>query len=499
MRLFSRLVVSHTAPVVVLALALALVLAAIGRMTQLVGDLGEDELGTLAREGALHEADWNLDLSMRHAVVRCAHGEVEAATADVERNAAILRARIPATAPVNADLHRASVRYLELADQLLAGGVCGGMAAAVERQRTELDASITTIWVARLAELHAAARAQEADVGRLGMLALVVGVLVAVAALALALWTARRMAGEISTPLQEIARVARRLARGDFGEQLEVGGPVEIVELAEELERMRVRLAELESLKQGFLASVSHELRTPLSKIREALALLTDGACGPLQERQARVVAIARTACEREIRIVTTLLDLSRLRAGTPLRRRDGASIDDVLSSAITEEEGEAKSRKVSLVVERSGETVRTALDEALLERAFANLVRNAVAVSKPGQTVRIERTVEAHQGRSFAVVRVSDEGPGVPSEVRETLFEPFVTVAVDASPKALGVGLGLALSREVARAHGGDLELEDRDSKGACFALRLPLDARVSRPPRALEGAPVGALGAIS
>jgi two-component system sensor histidine kinase GlrK len=486
MRLFSRLVLSHAAPVLVVTVPLALVLGAIGRMTQLARAIDEDELATLAREGSLHEADWHLDLSMRHAVGRCARGEEAEATEAIARNASLLRERIQTTAPVNDQLHRASVHYLDLADRLLAAGVCGEEAVRVEQERAELDARITTIWVERLADLHAAARAREASVDELGTFALVSGVIIAGIALVLALWIAHRMAAEISTPLQEIARVALRLARGDFREALRIEGPVEIVELAEELDRMRVRLAELEALKQGFLASVSHELRTPLSKIREALALLVDGACGPLQERQARVVEIARTACEREIRIVTTLLDLSRLRAGRPLQRRSGVSVDEILASAVREEEPDARARNVAITVDYEGETVRASLDEAMLERAIANLVRNAVSVSKPGQKVRIQRSLEERGGETFAVVRVRDEGPGVPADVRDSLFEPFVTAAVHSSPKGLGIGLGLALAREVARAHGGDLELEPEVDQGACFALRIPLDRRTATPARA-------------
>lgn len=495
MRLFSRLVVSHTAPVLVVSVALALVLFAIGRMTQLVRDLGENELGTLAREGALHEAVWNLDLSMRHAANGCLNGAPLVSGEAVDRQTAVLRERISATAPVNAELQDASRRYLELGDRLLSAHGCGDLALSIERERAVLDARITTIWVERLAELHAAARAQEAGVASLGGIALVVGVVIACVALGFALWTARRMAGQISAPLQQISRVAQRLSRGDFDQSITTEGPIEVVELAEELERMRIRLAELESLKQGFLASVSHELRTPLSKIREALALLSDGACGPLQDRQARVVAIARTACEREIRIVTTLLDLSRLRAGAPLRRRSGVSIDDVLLSAIAEEQPDARARRVELEVEHHGEPIRTSIDEVLLERAFANLIRNAASVSKPGQRVRITRAFESHEGRSFAVVRVHDEGPGIPHEVRETLFAPFVTVAVDTSPKALGIGLGLALSREVARAHGGELELDTEVERGACFVMRLPIGASDIPPP--LRQTTFGVLGA--
>src|SRR5690349_20747858 len=105
---------------------------------------------------------------------------------------------------------------------------------------------------------------------------------------------------------------------------------------------MRADLAELDALKQGFLASVSHEMRTPLGKIREALSLLADGTAGTLADRQRSVVDIARRACETEIRLVTTLLDLSRLRAGTLLRIDPRQRLDDALREAVAAETSEA-------------------------------------------------------------------------------------------------------------------------------------------------------------
>lgn len=488
MRLVTRLTVSHTLPLIVISAALALVLAALGRMTLLVGDLGDDELGTLARESSLHGADWNLDLAMRHAQLQCARGDEAIARDAVRDSATVLRARIPETVPVTPALAEASEGYLRLADTMLARGVCAP--GDLQAERNELDARITTIWVDRLAELHTAAREQEERARALGTTALLAGVLLACVALLLSLWTARRLSREISKPLRRISVMASRLSNGDFGQTITATGPVEIVELAEELERMRARLEELETLKQGFLASVSHELRTPLSKIREALSLLSDGAVGKLDDRQARVVAIARNACEREIRLVSTLLDLSRLRAGNPLRRRSGISVDDVIRRAVTDEESEAAGRGVDLELRAAGDTPSSAIDEALLERAVANLIRNAVAVSRRGQRVLVEREVVRAGPMSEVILRVSDEGPGVPDAVKGVLFDPFVTVPVTGSPKAVGTGLGLALSREVARAHGGELELDESRAVGASFVMRLPLADRASRPPPGLHEA---------
>lgn len=494
MTLSARLLASHTTPLVVVLVALGFVLASLGRVTQIIGDLEQNELRTLVREGALHQAAWNLDLAMRRVGARCASPVSAAAAArDVETRTAALARQLAETQRASSALLDASRAYVELARRLLAEGVCSSAYASAERERAELDATMTTVWVERLAELHEAAREQDERARRLGASALWAGVAVSLVGIVLAFAAARRLATQIGEPLANIARVARRLARGDFDEPLSSEGPQEIAHLATELERMRVRLAELDTLKQGFLASVSHEMRTPLSKIREALALLSDGACGKLDPAQQRVVAIARTACEREIRLVTTLLDLSRLQAGAPLRLRGGASLDGALDRAVEDETADAQARGVTIELRREGEIPATRLDEALVERAFANLIRNAVSVSSAGQRVTVERTLVERDGRRGVAVTVRDQGPGVPAAVRESIFEPFVTMRVVDSPKSVGVGLGLALAREVARAHGGDVHVEDDAGRGARFVFWIPLDTRPSAPPDAQASALVG------
>jgi two-component system sensor histidine kinase GlrK len=339
-------------------------------------------------------------------------------------------------------------------------------------KRWQLDEQLTDAWVASTAELHEAVERKEEEARRVGGAALSVGLATAFAALVLGVLVARRLSRLVTEPLGDLARVAHRVGEGDFRPAASVQGPLEVETLGAELDRMRARLAELDALKQGFLATVSHELRTPLSKLREALALLGDGVAGPLTDKQRRLVEIARIACEREIRTVNTLLDLSRLRAGSSLKFQSGASIDEAIREAVAEHADEAREAGISLEVELQGEAPRSILDAAMVERAVANLVRNAVGVSVRGQRVQVRRELWA--GR--AVVTVKDEGPGVAPEIRRTVFDAFVTHAVANSPKGVGVGLGLALAREVARAHGGDLELVEDGAPGATFQLTVPL-----------------------
>jgi two-component system sensor histidine kinase GlrK len=489
----------------VLTLALGLILAALVQLTMMLGQVHDQELGDLGTDAKLHAVAWEVDVVMRHGHEACS---IDAEAAGSRTREAVrarvdeLRGEIALRPGASQGLLRLSERYVDLGDRVLRGDACAALVSReVQRERALLDEEITNHWVDRLSELSAALQRKDDEARALGKLASFGGVTLAAVAFLVSLLLARRLARDVGGPLADLSALARRVGRGDLRGRVEVDGPAEVMTLAEELEHMRERLLQLEGLKQGFLASVSHELRTPLSKIREALALLSDGAVGKLEERQARVVAIARTACEREIRMVTTLLDFSRLRAGTPLRFRTGTSLDDLVKSAVADEAQDAAARDVKVDLQIQGEAPVMTLDGELVERAIANLVRNAAGVSKAKQTVHVRRELldrgpDGQPGR-WARVSVRDHGPGVPEDLRETIFDAFVTRAVPKSPKAIGVGLGLALAREVSQAHGGDLVLAENGAGGAEFHLWVPFDK--SAPSRLAAAAPFAILPMVA
>ncbi len=483
MKLFTRLLISHAIPVLVVTVALALSLVALLRISVVLTTLNDKELATLGSEGALHAAAWEVDVAMRHAHVACARGRPdEEVRKPIEEKARKLRSVLQKAPPVPSSMRLLADGYLVAAGEVDSGSACEKLlGAALQERRAQLDEQLTNVWVDRLAELHRAVSEKDGQARQIAVFAVWLGIPLAIASFVIAMLIARHMTRVVTSPLASLAQTAQRVGRGDFQTPVEIAGPAEILALAEELERMRAQLQQLETLKQGFLASVSHELRTPLSKIREALALLQDGAVGPIDERQTRVLQIARTACEREIRMVTTLLDLSRLRAGSPIQLRDGCAIDAVLQRVMTDERAEAQSRGVHLELTTEGESKACRLDPVLMECAVGNIIRNAVAVSSRGQRVRVVRSVESVTGEADRVqdwvrIRVSDEGPGVPEDIRSTIFDAFVTRSVPRSGKALGIGIGLALAREVALAHGGELTLLSSERRGSSFELRVPL-----------------------
>lgn len=486
MRLVSRLALSHALPVGLMAIALAVVLGALLQITSALKEVRDAELGMLHSEEAIHRAAWAVEVAMRHNAEACAKGRSsEEAARAIRWRLEELEQQLAGTGGAVRDTILGPVRdYQVLASRVTSSDTCKDLQSnATQRERERLDEQLTNAWISRMFELHSALRVKDEEARRAGSSAFSGGIVLALVACAAAALLANRIGRTVTRPLASLAENVRRVGKGDFTEPIpNQHGPLEVRELSEEIEAMRRRLAELDTLKQGFLASVSHEMRTPLTKIREALALLSDGAGGSLTERQERIVQIAQVACEREIRTVTTLLDLSRLRAGAPLKRHEGALVDEVVRSAARDEEPEARERGVTIDVEMQGEAPTASLDTALVACAVANVLRNAVAVSKKGQRVQVRRTNEARgpDGRagSFVRIDVKDEGPGIPPDVREVLFDAFVTHSVANSPKRVGIGLGLALAREIARAHGGDIDFGEESKGGAVFRIWLACDA---------------------
>jgi signal transduction histidine kinase len=226
---------------------------------------------------------------------------------------------------------------------------------------------------------------------------------------------------------------------------------------------MRRALAVRDEERATLLAGIAHEVRNPLGAMQLFAGMLAEDLRG---RPEAAHVDRIQAEVARLGRITDTFLDYARPRP---------VELEDVDAAAIVAEAADlaqplALQRGVTL--ETAGEG-RLCADREALGRAVLNLVRNAVEASPPGAAVR----VEAHGGADEAVVEVCDRGPGLTGEVRERAFQPFFTT------KENGTGLGLALARKVALAHGGAVALLPREGGGTLARITLPRNASMPHP----------------
>lgn len=486
----SRLLLSHGALALLVAVSLAVTLQGLLRMVGLVTLMGNEGLAGVDAEEDVHRAAWVVEVSARHGRVQCELGREGEARLGLEDGRQRLRAMLARETVPQGSIREVSTRYLNFVDRALQGDPCAFLARPdTDRERAQLDEDLTNAWVERLRDVHEEMREKENLAKHIGTTATALGFAIAALAAVASFVVARSIAASVNMPIAELARAATRL--GELGEGaatpiLVSGGPTEVQELARDLERMRRRIEEIDQLKQTFLANVSHELRTPLARLREALSLLSDDSLGEVNARQRRVLDLARRACEEEVRLVSSLLDLSRLRSGQSIQLQERVSLGPVLDAAVASEREAASRRKIDI---RGPSSVRATLtaDTSLLERAVANLLRNAASVSKSGDVVELDVDVD----ETKAVVRVRDHGPGVPQGARERLFTPFASAPVPGADRPFSLGLGLAFAREVARAHGGELELTSTDEHGSTFSFVLPLTHAPPLSPPSLEGTP--------
>ena len=246
-----------------------------------------------------------------------------------------------------------------------------------------------------------------------------------------------------------------RWGEGDLSTRIEESGSDELAFLAQRFNHAAERVETLLKSHKSLLANASHELRSPLARIRMGLELMEPQASPAFRQE------ILRNIAELD-QLVDEILLASRLDA----RESDIGTIEPVDLTGLAAEE--CARAGAELVPTDDGRALVVQGVAKLLRRAVRNLLENARRYSNGHVTVELRR-----EGQ-YAVVRVRDQGPGVPAEERERIFEPFYRLA-GASERYGGVGLGLALVRSITQRHHGSVKCEGQDGAGACFVVRIP------------------------
>jgi two-component system sensor histidine kinase KdpD len=219
-----------------------------------------------------------------------------------------------------------------------------------------------------------------------------------------------------------------------------------------------------DSIKTALLRAVSHELRSPLTAIRVAVESLASPLLSLGPADRASLLETVHAEAERLDRVVGNLLDLSRVQAGAVQPQRGLRSLDGIVVQALSGLEGH---ERVDVLIPADLPLVE--VDAVQIERVLVNLFENAIKFSPAGTPVRVVATAEPNE----VVLRVEDEGPGIPRHELERIFEPFRHASTVAGGK--GTGLGLAIARGLAEANGGRLYAAAHAGGGASFVLALP------------------------
>lgn len=278
-----------------------------------------------------------------------------------------------------------------------------------------------------------------------------------------------------------VARGIRELAAGDLEARAAVPGADEVAALASDVNALALRLGEaraeriaLDRERRDLTASISHDLRTPLSTIRAMVDALDDGVVSDTAGMKRYFVTIRRDI-ERLDRMIDDLFELAQMDAGALRLQRDHVALHEIVGDVVSAMRPRAEQAGLTLDLVIAGETSEALLDGDRLERAVANLLRNAIEHTPPGGRVWV--TVAESGGQ--VSLEVADTGEGIDPAVLPNIWTRFYRAERSrARPDAGsdGAGLGLAITRGIVEAHGGTVEVASEPDLGTTFTVRIPV-----------------------
>ena len=286
------------------------------------------------------------------------------------------------------------------------------------------------------------------------------------------------LARTIVRPIRRLARAAVRVRLGRAREVVVPRLPSrrdEIGMLARALSDMSLALRARMDATEAFAADVTHEIKNPLASLRsasEGLERISDPAL------QAKLIAIVRDDVQRLDRLITDISEASRLDAQLSRTRFVAVDIGALIAGLVAQREARGIARGVRLHFDQVGAAPLPVLgDGARLERVFENLLDNAISFSPDNGVV----SVSALRDQRELVVRLDDEGPGVPTDQRDAVFRRFQSIRPSTEAFGQHSGLGLAIARTIVEGHQGSIMVESREDRmsGARFVVRLPLAER--------------------
>lgn len=273
----------------------------------------------------------------------------------------------------------------------------------------------------------------------------------------------------LTRPLQEMSRLTKQYAKGDFSERIVTTGNDEMQDLAQSLNEMADSLSVLEDSRKSFVANVSHELKTPMTTIGGFIDGILDGTIPPNEEKH--YLQIVSKEVKRLARLVVTMLTLSKIEAGEEELHFSRVEIDKLLFNALLSFE---------VAIEEAGYEIRgfedmphlsVEADPDMLFQVAYNLFDNAVKFTNRGGVIR----VSAEDLGDRVAAHISNTGNGIPEQELRRIFERFYKVDKSRSEHVKGVGLGLNLTQNIVRLHGGEISVDSEEGGFTTFTFWIP------------------------
>ena len=295
------------------------------------------------------------------------------------------------------------------------------------------------------------------------------------------------VSGRALKPLREFSATVEKVQAQNLADYtIEENKIAELDRLRTAYNKMLMRLSESFETQRQFTGNAAHELRTPLALIQAQLDLYHATEHPESSTAAEETIQMVTEQNERLSKLVRTLLDMSELQT---VARNDRIELHSLIEEVLTDLEPLAQEKKVELIQkpqgssEGAGEKAEDELiltgSDILIYRMLYNLVENAIKYNRTDGTV----TVSARREKNEAVLTVSDTGNGIDEAFREQIFEPFFRIDKSRSRELGGVGLGLAMVREVVRAHGGKIEVHENKHGGTTFEVKLSIGAEKISP----------------
>ena len=274
------------------------------------------------------------------------------------------------------------------------------------------------------------------------------------------------VSGRALKPLKKFTAKAERVQLQSLSEvTLSENEAVEFSRLSRAINQMLLRLNQAFDAQRQFVGNAAHELRTPLALLQAQLELFS-AEHPDMQPETAEFLSLLREQTERLTRLTKTLLEMSNLRQ---VARNERIRLAPMIEEIFTDLAPLSDKCGVTLTAE--GDGIMTGSD-ALIYRLIFNLTENAVKYNRPGGSVRVSVAQEPEK----LLIRVSDNGCGIPEEYQQSIFQPFFRVDKSRSREYGGAGLGLSLVWEIADIHGGSVRVEESSKNGTVIAAEFPI-----------------------